>query len=164
MYFKNFQNIYYDFEINGVKHYFNLKDITQNVRVKKDILDMITIYEEYDIRDGDTPSIISEKIYGSPYYHWVIMIVNQRFDYVGDFPLSIAQLEKFLTKKYGAGHEDDIHHYINDAGYIVDSTHPEATSISNRQHEESQNEAKRKIKIISKILLPKLLQQFSELI
>lgn len=164
MYFKNFDKIYYDFEINGVTHYFTLRDITENVRIKKDILDVITIYDEYDIRDGESPHIISEKVYGSPLYHWIIMIVNQRYDYVADFPLSITQLEKYLVTKYGEGNEDDIHHYINDAGFIVDSSNSEARSISNRLYEESQNEKKRRIKLIHKNLLPKLLQQFSELI
>ena len=64
MYFNEFPNIYYSFKINGKDKFVLIKDITQNVRIRKEILANITLYDEYDIRDGETPEIIAEKIYG----------------------------------------------------------------------------------------------------
>jgi hypothetical protein len=164
MYFKEFPTFLYDFDINNKTEYRNVKDITQNVRLRKEILSNVTVYDEYDIMDGETPEIISEKIYGTPLYHWVIMICNERYNYVDDFPLNQYQLDKHVTNKYGVGNEYDIHHYIDHDGNIVDSTNPEATSVSNYDHEIQLNESKRRIKLISPTLLNNILKNFKDLI
>jgi hypothetical protein len=57
--------------------------------------------QRLDIRDGDTPEIIADKFYGSPMYHWIVMLTNERYDYVNDFPLPIFELEKHIEDKYG---------------------------------------------------------------
>lgn len=102
MYFTNFKDIYYDFIINGKREIKVLKDITKNVRIRKEILANITIYDEYDIKDGETPEIIAEKIYGNANYHWIIMLVNERYDYLSEFPLAAYELEQFIIEKYNA--------------------------------------------------------------
>lgn len=162
MYFKKFPKFLYDFKINGENKVALVKDITQNVRIRTQILENITLYDEYDIRDGETPEIIAEKIYGSPEYHWVVMLCNQRFDYVNDFPLSTYNLEEHITQKYGAGNEYNVHHYIDSNGNIVDSS--QGTPVSNYQFEDDENEKKRRIKLISPELLQTILKNFKELI
>ena len=88
-YFKNFPVAVIDFsELGEEPKEYLISDIITNVRVKSDLLTNLTYYEEYDIRDGETPEIISEKFYGTPFYHWVIMLVNERYDYIFDFPFS----------------------------------------------------------------------------
>ena len=100
MYFANFPKIVYDFDLSNGTDYRVITDITKNVRFRKNILENITLYDYYDIADGETPEIISEKVYGTPYYHWVIMLANQRYDYINDFPLSQLELDTYLTSKY----------------------------------------------------------------
>lgn len=163
MYFKNFDKIYYDFQI-GTKHQLHIvTDITKNLRFKKEILANITVYDEYDIGDGETPEIIAEKIYGNPNYHWIIMLVNERYDYLNDFPLSTYNLEQHITQKYGAGNEYDTHHYVDLKGFIVDEDNAEATSVSNYQYEDDLNETKRRIKIVSPSLINTILRNFNSL-
>lgn len=162
MYFKKFPKFLYDFKINGENKVALVKDITQNVRIRTQILENITLYDEYDIRDGETPEIIAEKIYGSPEYHWVVMLCNHRFDYINDFPLSTNNLEEHITQKYGAGNEYNVHHYIDSNGNIVDSS--QGTPVSNYQFEDDENEKKRRIKLISPELLQTILKNFKELI
>ena len=162
MYFDNFPTFLYPFKINNKVEYKLIKDISQNVRVRKEILANITLYDEYDIRDGDTPEIISEKVYGSPLYHWVVLLCNEKYNYVDDFPLPIYEFEKHVTSKYGAGHEYDTHHYVNNKGFIVDST--QGTSVSNYDYEVTVNESKRRIKLISPSLLNTILKNFKDLI
>ena len=164
MYFKNFDKIYYDFEINGKRDLYVVTDIVKNLRFKKGILSKITLYDEYDIVDGETPEIISEKFYGSPEYHWVIMLANERYDYITDFPLSTHSLEEHITNKYGSGNEYDTHHYVDFAGYIVSSDNAQATSVSNYQYEDELNESKRRIKIISSDLLNTILTNYKDLL
>ena len=153
----------YSYKINGKTEYKLVKDISQNVRVRKEILESITLYDEYDIRDGETPEIIAEKVYGLPEYHWVVMLCNERYNYVDDFPLSQYELEKHITNKYGAN-VYGIHHYVNSAGYIVDSSVSGAVSVSNYQYETDLNESKRRIKLISPALLNTILKNFKDII
>jgi len=163
MYFDNFPKFLYDFKINGEKQYLLVKDITTNVRLRKEILSNVTVYDEYDIKEGETPEIIAEKIYGSALYHWVIMICNEKYDYINDFPLSSYELENYIKQKYGDT-AYDIHHYVDSVGYIVDSTNTDATSVSNYDHEVEVNESKRRIKLISPKLLGTILKNFKDLV
>ena len=154
----------YRFKINGKTEYKLVTDIAQNVRVRTEILSNVSLYDEYDIKEGETPEIISEKVYGSPLYHWVVMLCNNRFDYITDFPLTIYNLEKYITNKYGATHMYDTHHYIDSNGNIVDSSNPDATSVSNYDYEIALNEQKRRIKLISPTLLNTIIKNFKDFI
>lgn len=124
-YFNNFPTVAYNFEINGQTTLIAIKDIALNVRVRKEILENITLFDEYDIEDNETFDIISEKLYGKPIYHWVIMLLNQRFDYRTDFPLTAVQLIRYCEQKYGKDHVYDQHiifgnlHYEDRDGNIV---------------------------------------------
>jgi hypothetical protein len=113
MYFKDIPSIYYNFNIGGKDQLSIIKDITHNVRFRKEILSNVTLYDEYDIRDGETPEIIAERVYGNPNYHWVIMLLNEKYDYITDFPLSYNELVEHTKLKYGE-------EYINDANYFLD--------------------------------------------
>jgi hypothetical protein len=110
MYFSNFPTVVHDFDLPNGKDYRLIADITRNVRFRKAILDNITLYDYYDIAEGETPEIISEKIYGTPYYHWIIMLANQRYDYIEDFPLAQFELESKIAALYSSG--EDTHHFL----------------------------------------------------
>lgn len=121
MYFNNFPKIYYDFPTkegqDNTLHI--LTDITQNVRIRKEVLDNITLYDEYDMLDGETPEMVAEKIYGNAEYHWIIMLANQRYDYLKDFPMSSGELYQFVERKYGEDNIYEVHHYERD-GLVVE--------------------------------------------
>jgi len=163
MYFQNFPTIYYEFEIDGVKTLRSVVDVTQNVRIISDLLKNITLYDEYAIQEGDTPEIVSHKIYGSPLYHWIIMIANNRFNYLTDWPMTSGQFDEYVEKAYGSDLYATRYH-INANGYIVNSDEPGAQPISNYEHEYNLNESKRHIKIISPQLLSRIITQFDQLI
>lgn len=162
MYFEKFPPILYDFNINGETQVKLITDVTRNVRFRRDILANVTVFDEYDIQDGETPEIIAEAIYGNAQYHWMIMLANERFDYRNDFPLAYLELSKYITDKYGAGNEDDVHHYIDPKGFVVNSDATGATSVSNRQFEEAENEKKRRIKIIPSTVIDTILKNFKD--
>ena len=100
-------------------------------------------FYKYDIRDGDTPEIISEKFYGSPLYHWVVMIANQKYDYINDFPLAIPELEQHIRDKYGDENVYATHHYEKDGMIVSTYDYPDASAVSNYDYEFSENEKKR---------------------
>ena len=162
-YFKNFPSIYYNFIVKGEDTFFILKDITVNFRVLKRALENVTIYDEYDVVDGETPEIVSQKIYGRSDYHWVIMIFNNRVDYLSEWVMTYDRLEQYCKDKYGEEEIYSIHHYEDAEGYTVDETYPSATPISNIDYEVLQNENKRRIKLISKRVLQQLIDEFTAL-
>ena len=163
MYFDKFPTFLYPFKINGKKEYKIVKDVTQNVRVRKEILANVTLYDEYDVRDGETPELIAERVYGSAKYHWVVMLCNEKYNYVDDFPLSIYNLEKHIDDKYGVKKYNN-HHYVDANGYIIDGSQAGAQSVSNYDYEFALNETKRRIKLISPSLLNTILKNFKDLI
>jgi hypothetical protein len=162
MYFKEFPKFQYDFAYGNDTKVSVVQDITRNIRFRRDVLANVSLYDEYDIVDGETPEIIAEKIYGNPEYHWVIMLANERHDYITDFPLPEYVLEKYIVDKYGATRYS-IHHYENVKGFVVNSNATGATSVSNDAYERDLNEAKRRIKIISPDLLSVILKQYEDL-
>lgn len=163
MYFQDFPKFLYEYDVNGSNKTFLVTDITRNIRVRRDILANVTVYDEYDIIDGETPEIIAEKIYGDAQYHWVIMLANERFDYLEDFPLDQPRLDAYIQDKYG-NDADGVHHYVDANGFVVNQDAFGATSISNRQFEEDVNEQKRRIKIVSPQLLQTILKNFKDII
>ena len=162
MYFKEFPKFQYDFAYGTDTKVSVVQDITRNIRFRRDVLANVTLYDEYDIIDGETPEIIAEKIYGNAQYHWIIMLANDRHDYISDFPLPEYTLEKYIVDKYGA-QRYATHHYENADGFVVNSDAVGAVSVSNDDYERLLNESKRRIKIISPELLSIILKQYEEL-
>lgn len=185
-YFSNFPMIVYNFDVGGVQKLITVRDIALNVRVQKEILQAITIYDEYDIEDGETPEIISEKLYGKPIYHWTIMLINNRFDYIKDWPMTSNELANYITLKYGEGNEYDQHtingnlHFINKDGNVVSKLtedqfnvfYPDGDYISysygfeevnNTDYETQLNEDKRRIKVLNSNAVVKMTQDLQSL-
>jgi hypothetical protein len=163
MYFKEFPKFLYDFKYGNTTKTTVVTDITRNVRFRKEVLENVTLFDEYDIVDGETPEIVAEKIYGDPEYHWIIMLANQKHDYISDFPLSEQALVKHIVATYGA-QRYATRYYVNAKGFVVNSTATGAVSVSNDDYERELNESKRRIKVISPQVISTILTQYKELL
>ena len=90
-----------------------------------------------------------------------------------------VQFAEFLTDKYGAGNEDAIHHYEvtrdsgrttgqgpNDYSHLVEvnSDTDNASSISNREYEERDQDKKRSIRLLDRKYLSDFIDEFNNLI
>jgi hypothetical protein len=138
-----------------------LTDITRNIRFRRDVLANITVYDYYDIVEGETPEIVAEKIYGNAQYHWIILLVNDRYDYLADWPLTQPNLDQYVIDKYGDA-ANDIHHYENASGITVSYDYPLAVPVTNALYEAEVNESKRRIKIISRDLISTILKNYKD--
>ncbi len=168
-YFENFPTIAYPFVINGKTELRIVKDIALNVRFKTEILDNISLYDTYDIQDNETIEQIAEKLYGDPNLHWILMLCNQKYDFYNDYPMSDVQLESYVKQKYGEFASNDHHilfgelHYENENGQIVDGPGgPLDLPVTNYEYEFKINESKRRIRVISKTLIPQILNEITE--
>jgi len=168
MYFQNFPKIYYAFEYRDGMRLQIVRDITLNLRPVKEILENVMYYEDYDIADGDTPEIIAEKLYGDPLLHWVILLTNERYHYLKDFPVPEEFFEEYLANIYGPSGGARTHslygrpHYLSPSGRVVDSNYPLARAVSNREYEAKVNQAKRRIRIVNPRLIGMFVQNLQE--
>ena len=55
---------------------------------------------KYDISDGETPESLAHRMYGSPEYHWIILMFNDIIDPLFEWPLESRKFEKHIKKKY----------------------------------------------------------------
>lgn len=121
MYFENFKRVYYDFPLrNGDRPTTLVKvtDITRNIRFKTDFIRNLSLFETYKIQDNESIETVSERIYGTSDYHWILMILNERYDYIEDFPLSGVHFQKYMQRKYG-DRQDDARFFIDSNGAVT---------------------------------------------
>lgn len=100
IYFNKFPLMYYIFDINGVPTTKIVRDITTNVRIRRNVLENMNLFEEYVMDDNETPELVAHNYYGSVLLQWVVMLCNQRYDAVRDFPMSQKSFLKYLDDKY----------------------------------------------------------------
>jgi hypothetical protein len=83
------------------------------MRVIREVLNNISAYYEYLIKDDDTPEILAEKVYGNTQAHWLILLANDIVDPQYDWPLNSRDFQKYIIKKYGSveNAQTTYHHY-----------------------------------------------------
>ena len=175
MYFSMFPKIYYD--TKGNNKFDLITNLLNRVKIKTNAKTNIYEYDYYDVQDGETPEMIAFKYYGRPDYHWTIIIANDIIDYYEEWPMSVQRFEEFIKDKYS--NPDGIHHYEvtqssgkqagnGPADYThkleVNSTHPGAQSVSNREYEQRIQDKKRQIRVLSPQYLGAFEEEFTNLI
>jgi hypothetical protein len=98
-FFQQFPTTVYDINLDGVQD--EVVDIFRYVDVKDaDITDLAT-YTWYDIKDGERPDVVSQKLYGTPKYYWTFFVINDTLKHgLEDWPLSHSEIEKFLEYNF----------------------------------------------------------------
>lgn len=164
--FNQYKEIFYPFTIDGKTIYKSIRDISTNVRVRKDILDQITLFETYTLVDGDTPDIVAFKQYGDPKLHYLVILANETFDWRNDFPMSQVELDQYMKEHYVD--PNGIHHYEDTNGNIVCKPNEEdeltVIPITNYEYEERINESKREIKLISKNMANSVVEAIKDIV
>ena len=163
-YFTYFPTIGYD--VRGIKNDVNVQTITNiltRVRKKLEIVNR-AYFEQYFVREGDTPESLAHQVYGDSELHWIILYGNYMTNPYYDWPLTYRDLQKFVNKKYGVANINNTHHYEDADKYEVDSTASGATAITNFVHEETLNDAKRQINIIKPEYTQLIVSEFKKII
>ena len=78
-YFKFFPTTYY-LKDNNSSSLDVLTNITSRFGFEKELKENSATYYTYEIKDGDTPEIIAEQIYGSSERHWIVLLFNDIVD------------------------------------------------------------------------------------
>jgi hypothetical protein len=173
-YFSRFPMMTYD--IAGDKNYKLLPDILRRVKLRSGLRSGAFMFDKYDVKDGERPEDVAFKWFGDAEYHWVILMTNNITDRYYQWPLSQPQFHEHLTDKYGAGSEDDVHHYeipqssgktsSRDYSHMVEvnSDVDNVSIITNREYEQRKQDEYRQIRLLSKRYLKAFVNEFESLI
>ena len=137
-------------------------DFIRAVKIDPKLKEDDIFYDFYEAADGETPEIISHKVYGTTQFHWVIMLVNEKFDPWRDFPQPESVIRKFASEKYTD--INAIHHYEDSNGNWVDQFYVGSSSIKNLEYELQQNELNRTVKILKRAVLDAFVDEYENLI
>ena len=157
MYFKDFPVILYDSK--------EVTNLLRRVSIRSKVKTNVMFFDTYDVKEGETPEMIADKLYDDPQLHWVVMIVNNITDRYHEWPMSGNQFLDYVNEKYS--NPEGTHHYeieqsSGDTTVKInigtDNTdHPTATLITNYEYEEEEQNRRRKIRLLD----PKFIQDFT---
>jgi len=174
-YFSRFPKITYDIKGDGVVKV--IPDILRRIKIKDAIKENFSLLDKYDVQNNETPEIVSYKVYGTTEYYYVILLINNITDRYYDWPLSDQEFEEYVNNKYA--NPGAIHHYekVQSSGPTtgsgpedydhlieVNSTDPDAESVSNYEYERRLQDQKRQIKILDPAYLSAFEREFKKLI
>ena len=174
-YFSKFPLTAYDIKGNDIRKL--LPDILRRVKLRSVIKSGGMLFDKYDVKEGEKPEDIAFKWFGDPELHWVILMTNNVTDRYYDWPLNQTQFAEYLDDKYS--NPDAIHHYevTKDSGRTtsqgpsdyshkveVNSDTDNASSISNREYEEREQDKKRSIRLLNQKFLSDFIEEFDNLI
>ena len=175
MYFSKFPKMLYDLQDNG-----NLKlvpDIFRRIKVRSKIKDNISLYDKYDVGEGETPETVAFKVYGDTDYFWVVCLMNNIVNRYYDWPLDEYVFQQYVKDKYD--NSEGIHHYEklqlsgkqtgdgpSDYSHFIEcnSTDAGAQAVSNIQYERRLQDQKRQINILSPGYLKVFENEFNKLV
>lgn len=154
------------FKINDYD-YIRLVDITITVKMNN----LIKSYGELSVRpyvilDGEKPDTVSNKMYGSSKYDYIILITNDIKNYYDEWPLSSTTLLEYIEEKYGSipYAQTNYAKYFTSTGEQISKdaweeqiiTDPNAYRMSHYENELEINDKKSQIKILNPNLVLKL--------
>lgn len=164
---------------------------TRNIILKAgffaDVLKNFSAFYPYTVKDDDRADLVAHHYYGDWRYDWLVYFSNNIVDPYYGWPLTQADFEAYLLKKYGSFEYalDTIHHYTYNDQVEEDDIQefyrskytltPETYSFMSVQDksfwkpvylyefEFQKNEEKRDIKLLDDRLLPQVEREISNI-
>ena len=171
MYFANFPLIVYDSVGDG-----NFKIVTnllKRVALRAKVRTNTLLYDTYDVKEGETPEMIADKLYDDPELHWVILFVNNITDRYHQWPMNFGQFNTFIADKYS--NIDAVHHYevsqtSGDTSIKIDIgtdttgySEADLTTVTNREFEEERQDKLRQIRLLDRAYIEQFVEEFETL-
>jgi len=189
-YFSYIPNIAY--EERPLKYPFSVADtvIAKNFfkrfKLNDEIFDYVVYFNKYSIVDGERPDMIAQKLYGDPFFDWVILLTNNMVNVQYDWPKTNYELYKILESEYNDPY-NEIHHYetieigqydrglrvdkafydkqhkINDAGNVsIVNGSAICEPVTVAEHFTRENEKKREIYLLKQIYFQSFIKDFKK--
>ena len=168
-YFRELPDLYYQSPLASrvsSREYVLVKNLFRRVKLRDDLQNVFTLFEKFEIRQGERPDTVAEYLYGSADLDWVVMLTAGIINVRDQWPLSDADLYRYAENKYGdelnstrfyetTEVKDSSGRLILPKGKVVDSgftipnpannttTLNPVTGISNYEYEVRKNDDKR---------------------
>ena len=151
MYFEKFPKIEYNNVI--------IPDLSIRYKINTMVRDSVNTYELYRLSEGEKPEDVSYRLYGEVSYHWVVLMMNDISDPLGEWFRNDLEMDLYVDDLYVD--PNGVHHYEDSDGYVIAAYVDSSTvTISNREYEEGLNDAKREIKVLRPQYLYQLINEF----
>ena len=99
MYFNNIRDAAID--VDGSGNVDLLKNLTAKAKLDNELLNNVGFYQTVEIIDGERPDHLSQRLYGTPNYHWTFLLLNPQIKNIwDDWPMSATQLVDYCKNKY----------------------------------------------------------------
>ena len=169
MYFANFPFIAYDSV--GNEEYKLVTDLLRRVTLRSKVRSNTLVFDTYDVKSGETPEMLANKLYGDPELHWIILLINNITDRYHQWPMNNNQFIAYLNDKYSnidATHHYEISQVSGDTTIKInigsDNTeHSGASIITNREFEEERQDELRKIRLLNPIYIEPFVDEYQKL-
>ena len=171
MYFANFPLIVYDSVGNG--DFKIVTNLLKRVALRTKVRTNTLLYDTYDVKDGETPEMIADKLYDDPQLHWVVLFVNNITDRYHQWPMASIQFNQFINDKYT--NIDAVHHYeiaqtsgdtsvkINIGTDTTGYSEADLTTITNYEYEVERQDTLRKIRLLDGAYIEQFVEEFETL-
>jgi|TARA_B100000378_G_scaffold6320_1_gene5754 hypothetical protein len=118
MYFNIVPNIAYDqkpisFPFSE-SDYIVAKNFFRRYKLNDDIFSQAVYFKKYAVEDGERPDTIAKKVYGNPYYDWVILLTNNVINAQYDWPLSGYDLAQVIESNFDDPYSEIRHYEIRE--------------------------------------------------
>ena len=169
MFFENFPIIAYDSVGNG--EYNAVTDLLRRVAIRSKVRSNVLVFDTYDVKQGETPEMLADKLYNDPELHWVILLINDITDRYHQWPMNNNQFLTYLNDKYSnvdATHHYEISQVSGDTTIKInigtDNTeHSGASIVTNREYEEERQDELRKIRLLNPIYIEPFVAEYQKI-
>jgi len=91
-----------------------ITDITKRITLSDEVKTNFALFDEYDVKDGETPELVADRFYNNPELHWIVLHYNEIIDPRFDWPLDTNNLNRYVAGKYT--NVNAVHHYEDASG------------------------------------------------
>jgi hypothetical protein len=169
MYFENFPLIPYDSVGDG--QFKIVTNLLKRVAMRSKVKTNVMMFDTYDVKEGETPEIIADKLYDDPELHWIVLLMNNVTDRYHQWPMNNNQFLSYMDDKYT--NQNAVHHYeisqvsgdttikINIGSDNTD--HSGATAITNYEYEEALQDELRQIRLLDPRYVEEVVNEYEKL-
>ena len=169
MYFANFPLIPYDSVGNG--EFKVVTNLLRRVAIRSKVKTNTMLFDTYDVKEGETPEMLADKLYGDSEYHWIVLYCNNITDRYHQWPKNTNQFLAYINDKYSnvdATHHYDISQVSGDTTIKIDigtdnTDYPTASIVTNFEYEEVQQDKLRKIRLLDPAYIEDFVEEYEKL-
>tara|TARA_B100000965_G_scaffold331460_1_gene295636 strand:- start:6 stop:737 length:732 start_codon:yes stop_codon:yes gene_type:complete len=98
-------------EKRSSREYVIAKNIFRRVKILNSLQDNVSLFNKYQIYEGDRPDTVAKELYGNTELDYVVILSSGITNIRDEWPLSNYHLYNYALEKYGESKLTTLHHY-----------------------------------------------------